>query len=64
MVYSIETDLINDKKGIERLLFTQIRIQKVVLFEIIAFVTTKNHLLCPLAWTSHEIYHLIFMIYT
>ena len=51
MVYtcSIETGLINDKKGIESLLFTQIRIQKVVLFEIITFVTTKNHLLCPLA---------------
>ena len=44
MVNSIETDLINDKKGIESLLFTQIRIQKVVLFEIITFVTTKNHL--------------------
>ena len=49
MVYSIETDLINDKKGIESLLFTQIRGQKVV---FITFVTTKNHLLCPLAWTA------------
>ena len=37
MVNSIETDLINDKKGIE------------------------NHHLCPLAWTRHEIYHLIFI---
>ena len=64
MVYSIETDLINGKKGFESLLFTQLRIQKVFLFEFITFATTKNHLLCPLAWTSHEIYHLLFMMYT
>ena len=37
--------------------------KKAVLIEIKSFVTTKNRLLCPLAWTSHVVVVVALLFY-